>query len=180
MPSSLPIIVMVSCLLCCLPGCMMDFTRELVSSQRFAVEGFVVEEQIYRTNSFPDPRFERIYYVERAVRTVEVGRYTDEGATGIATPPRLIGDWLVVMSGAHLFFWQPQEEVRHFYPYVADGWIAYAQERGLNGHYDYVATLAEIEGSKWQITYACLPCLTNHPRELHFVSTDSGQTFRLD
>ncbi len=176
-------------------ACLMNFTRTLESSQHFRVEGgtvggamggkvvpeeVVVEEQIYREESFPDPRYERIYRVQTGARTVELGRYTDEGRAGMTTPPLFVADWLVVMSGAHIFFWQPDEAMRHFYPYTAPDWIDYADPQQLNGHYDYAATNVQITGDDWWITYTCTACLANHPALICFVSTDGGQTFRLE
>lgn len=163
----------------------MDFARTLETSQVVTVQDatvgqIIVEEQIYRTDSFPDPRYERIYRVESGNQRVEVGRYADEAKSGITTPPRFVADWLVVMSGAHIFFWQKGEDTRHFYPYTAPDWIDYADPQQLNGHYDYVATAVEIEGDKWQISYECTACLANHPVLIRFVSTDGGQTFRLN
>lgn len=139
-----------------------------------------MEEQIYRTDSFPDPTYERIYWVHSDSRTFELGRYSDEAANGMHVPPLMVGDWLVVMSSAHIFFWQPGQDVRHFYPYVVDDWIAYAQRRQLNGHYDYAAAGVEIDGATWRITYTCTSCLRGHPPELGFVSEDGGETFRLE
>lgn len=184
-PAAVHIIIMWIGALCCLSACFMEFTRTLESSQRVTAAGsvageLIVEEQIYREESFPDPRFERIYRVQSGEQEFELGRYTDEAAHGINTPPRFVADWLVVMSGAHIFFWQPEEEVRHFYPYVVDEWVVYAQERQLNGHYDYAATAVQIDSDEWRITYACTACLANHPAVIHFVSADGGQRFRLD
>lgn len=166
-------------------ACSIGFTRTLASSQRITVVGtiageIIVAEQIYREESFPDPRYERIYRVQTSEQTVELGRYTDEAANGMMVPPQMVGGWLVVMSGAHIFFWQPDADVRHFYPYVADEWVAYAQERQLNGHYDYAAAAVQINGETWRITYTCTACLARQPAEIHFVSTDGGRRFRIE
>lgn len=166
-------------------ACIMDFTRALESSQSIIMQDatvgeVVVEEEIYHGESFPDHRYERIYRVQTDGQSFELGRYEDEAANGMTTPPTFVADWLVVMSGAHIFFWQPEEDVRHFYPYVLEEWVAYAQERQINGHYDYAATAVQINGNTWRITYTCTACLARHPAEIHFVSTDGGQHFRLD
>ncbi|MCB0124172.1 MAG: hypothetical protein KDE58_18080 [Caldilineaceae bacterium] len=181
--------VLVSSLIFSGAACMVDFARTLESSQRVTVQGttvgtvvpetILVEEQIYREESFPDPRYERIYHVQAGNQRVELGRYTDEAANGMTIPPQIVDRWLVVMSGAHIFFWQPDADVRHFHPYVADDWVDYAQERQLNGHYDYVVTTVRIDGMEWQIIYDCTACLTGQPARLRFVSVDGGQTFRM-
>ncbi|HRW07681.1 MAG TPA: hypothetical protein P5121_21410 [Caldilineaceae bacterium] len=181
--------VFISSLIFSSAACIMDFALTLESSQVFTVQGaadgevlpetIIVEEQIYREESFPDPRYERIYHVQAGKQRFELGRYTDEAANGMTSPPQMVAGWLVVMSGAHLFFWRPEEEVRHFYPYVVDGWIDYAQERQLNGHYDYAVTAVTIKDSTWQITYDCTSCLESQPAQVHFVSVDGGQTFRV-
>lgn len=159
-------------------ACFMDFARTLESSQRVTVGGIAIEEQIYRQESFPDSRYERIYRVQTDEQRFELGRYTDEGTAGMTTPPLFVKDWLAVMSGAHIFFWQPDEETRHFYPYTAPDWIDYADAQQLNGHYDYAATNVQITGDNWWITYTCTACLANHPALIRFVSRDGGQTFR--
>lgn len=163
----------------------MDFARTLETSQNVTIQDtsigeVVVEEQIYREESFPDHRYERIYRVQTDRQSFELGRYTDEAANGMAISPQVVADWLVVMSGAHIFFWQPGEDVRHFYPYVVEDWVSYAQERQINGHYDYAAIAVRIEGKNWRITYRCTACLADQPAEIHFVSTDGGQHFRIE
>jgi hypothetical protein len=158
---------------------MEPFTRELVSTQRAAAGALTVVEEVYRTDSFPDPRYERIYRVQHAAREFELGRYSDEGTAAMAQPPQMVGEWLVVMSGAHLFFWQAGQDTRHFYPFMVEAWFDFAQARQLNGHYDYAATAVEIDGAVWRITYTCTTCLAGQPVEIRFVSTDGGATFQL-
>ena len=166
-------------LLFSLTACLMDFTHTLASSQRVTVGDVVVEEKIYREDAFPDPRYVRIYWVKRGQQYIEVGRYDDEGQQGMANPPVIVANWLVIMSGAHLFFWQAAAEARHFYPYDAIDWGEYAETRQLNGHYDYVATAVQIDGTSWQLTYTCSACLADQPPTIHFRSTDGGQSFQV-
>lgn len=158
-------------------ACLMDFTHTLASSQRVTVGAVVVEEKIYRADAFPDPRYVRVYWVQRGPQQIEVGRYEDEGRQGMATPPVIVADWLVIMSGAHLFFWQAETAARHFYPFDAIDWGEYAEARQLNGHYDYAATAVQIDGPSWQLTYSCSACLADQPPTLHFRSADGGQSF---
>lgn len=162
-----------------LTACLMDFTHTLASSQRVTVGDIVVEEKIYREDAFPDPRYERIYWVQTGQQRREVGRYADEGQEGMANLPLIVADWLVIMSGAHLFFWQAEAGTRHFYPYDATDWMAYADKGQLNGHYDYAATAVQIDGASWQLTYTCSACLADQPPTIHFSSTDGGQSFHV-
>ena len=162
-----------------LTACLMDFTHTLASSQRVTVGDVVVEEKIYREDAFPDARYVRIYWVQTGQQHIEVGRYDDEGQQSMANPPVIIADWLVIMSGAHLFFWQAAAEARHFYPYDALDWMAYAETRQLNGHYDYAATAVQIDGDRWQLTYTGSACLADQPPTIHFRSADGGQSFHV-
>lgn len=179
------ITILISALMFSSAACFMDFARTLEASQIVtlydtSIGEVVVEERIYREESFPDHRYARIYRVQMGGQSFALGRYEDEAANGMTTPPMIVADWLIVMSSAHIFFWQPKQDPRHFYPYVVDEWVAYAQERQLNGHYDYAATAVQIDGEEWRITYTCTACLARHPAEIHFVSTDGGQYFQIE
>ena len=143
-----------------------------------------VTETIRRKDGFPDPVFERTIAVKDGLFSTRIGSYTDEASTGITVAPEIVGEWLVVYSSSHVFWWQPGEKARHFEPHRAEGWSEYAAQFGafgLNGHYDYYAAHFWVEDDRWFLTCECVPgyCGDERPASITFVSEDEGENWRV-
>jgi len=171
-----------------------DYPPRLVSQTEYETSKHTVQERIYEYPGWSDPSYERIYEVDGEI----VAQYEDESDVGISAqnPPRMIKEWLVIMSASHVFFWQPNFESVEFYPLLAENWESFSsrEEWGieLNGFYHYVAENVQIlDASKsqlqrWVVTYRCsgLVCPGanspfNAPEILKFYSDNQGQTFHL-
>ena len=157
-------------------GCVESFTTERVSENVYAVGAYQIKETIDREDSFPDATYARTYAVKNGRFSQKIGTYSDESAAGITIPPEMVGEWLVIYSSSHLFLWQPDEEVRHFDPYQADGWTAYSDQFqfGLNGHYDYEVVKFWEENGRWFIKYNATYNRDGYPSTLLFTSDGEG------
>jgi hypothetical protein len=170
-------------LMLCLSGCFADFTAEQIAETSHSVGQYEVVETIYREGGFPDDTFERVIVVKDGRATTSIGIYRDESQIGVTVAPELVEGWVVIYSSAHLFLWQPDEDVRHFNPYQAAGWQTYSDQfkpSGLNGHYDYRAARFWLEDERWFIQYECTYCQDNTPALLLFTSDDEGETYALE
>ena len=163
-----------------LSSCLDAFNREKVSEQTTQVRDYEIEERIYHTADWPDHRYERIYRVSHNGGSwVSLGSFEDESQTGMVHDPIVLNDRLFVFSSAHVFIWRPGAEPIQFYPFEAAGWQDYSQEHGLNGHYDYLAESAWVEGDRWFIQYECVSCQNGKPNDLLFYSPDGGEQFDI-
>ena len=162
-----------------LSACIDGVTRELVTENVYTVGDYAIREKIYCEDAFPDAVYEREYAVKNGRFYQKIGSYSDESRTGITIPPEMVGEWLVLYSGAHLFLWQPDEEVRHFNTYQAEGWSEYSKQFqfGLNGHYDYEVTRFWEENGRWFIEYEAIYSREGTPSTLLFTSDDEGESY---
>lgn len=175
-----------------LPGCIQQEPPVIVAQTKYPVGQHTVTETIYeRGVGVPAYIYERVY----SINNQAIGRYRNQSVQGILpeNPPRQIGDWLVIMSSNHVFFWQPdKDEAIAFDPHRAKGWFDYAKnwgDRGLDTTYSYRATDVDITTQTWVITYRCELTVDNcnflgissppAPVEIQFYSDDQGQTFHL-
>ncbi len=160
-----------------LSGCLAALTTELVEEHKYIVGSYEIKETIYREDSFPDAQYKRVY----AVGNKKIGSYSDESSAGITIPPEMVGEWLAIYSSSHLFLWQPDEEVRQFNPYQADGFIEYSDQFqfGLNGHYEYQVTAFWMENGRWFINYDEQYHQKDHPPTLLFTSDDEGISYTI-
>ena len=166
-----------------LAGCFSEFTRTQVFAKTFDVDGYMVEEVIYREDGFPDFTFERVYRVRNGRSWTSLGSFSNESQDGITVLPEWVDGRLVVYSSAHLFIWQPDSEPLHFSPFDADGWVAFSEQFGtfgINGHYDVLAQDFWIEEGVWFIEYNCVRCQGGKPESILFTSDDAGQTFDIN
>ena len=166
-----------------LEGCFSEFTRTQISEKTFEVDGYIVEEIIYKEDSFLDPQYERVYRVRNGRQQTTLGSYTNESQDGITVLPEWVDGRLVVYSSSHLFLWQPDDEPLHFSPFDAVEWVAFSEQFGtfgLNGHYDVRARDFWIEEETWFIEYMCVSCQVPHPASILFTSGDFGETFVVE
>lgn len=138
-----------------------------------------MEEVIYRTDGFPDARFERLYAASSGNVSLSLGGFEDESPTGIVHDPIVQNNRLIVFSSAHVFLWRPGEEPIQFNPFEAEGWYEYAQQGQLNGHYDYLAKAVWENDEQTMLEYECDSCGGGKPETLIFFSLDTGQTFDI-
>ena len=168
----------------CLSGCFPLFVSERVAENSYTVGAYEVEEVIYREDGFPDDSYERVYRVRNGRFWTEIGSYANESQSGIIQSPEWVDGWLVIYSSSHLFLWQPDETVRHFDLFLAEGWTEYAEQFGtfgLNGHYDYRVTRFWVEDKRWFIQYKCIQsCSDDRPPILQFISGDQGLTYTIN
>jgi hypothetical protein len=154
--------------------------------QSYSVGRYQVSEQVYNVG-FLDHAYERVYTVKDGWWRTEIGRFVNEENPQLGRlPPKLVGDWLVVFSGNHLFLWRSGRSTIAFTPDQAVGWSEYANQPtgDINGHYDYHAADFWIQDNRWLVEYRCsrLSCQKEGKSALakiRFVSEDQGKTFHL-
>ena len=191
-----------------LASCLQPESPRILHQKTYDVGQYTITETISEFGSnWPDQNYERVYTIDGDI----FAQYHNESSTGIdsESPPRMMGNWLVIMSSNRVFFWQPDKEQQiEFSPYVAEGWIEYSSHEqwdglGLDGAYGYRAidvqnsdvqisnvqisndAISTDHPGRWVLTYRCThSCPTEEypnrgPETIQFVSDDQGDTFRL-
>ncbi|MBX7196396.1 MAG: hypothetical protein K1X94_30360 [Sandaracinaceae bacterium] len=165
---------------------------ERLSDRTFSVEDpraraetrLSVREEIVLHPTIQDPVIERRYTLGRGSHSWSLGGYEDEAREGLTIPPRVVGDTLVVMSGAHVALVRDasagaitNEQVRWFSPYDA----ACFDRATINGHYDVRARSVSIEGAQVRLEYGPSDtAIEGSVGAIHFTSRDGGRSFVWD
>ncbi|MEL7070814.1 MAG: hypothetical protein AAGN15_19435 [Cyanobacteria bacterium J06581_3] len=174
--------------------CLLIFTlaaneSTLTAEQTYNAGKYVVHEKIYQEGSgWPDYDMRRHYEVSYN-GTHLLGEYENESRQGIFadTPPKIVGDWLVVLSSNHVYLWRPDREPIVFFPYAAENWnVVFSGTVSMpNGHYDYAAEQFLIDEERWLLTYRCIAAACGDqslffwPETMTFYSDDEGEHFYL-
>jgi hypothetical protein len=159
-----------------------------IINKSYPIERYQLHEKVYDVG-FLNHEYERVYTVQDGWWLTEIGRFSnEEHPQQVEHPvaPKLVGDWLVVFSGSHLFLWQSGRPPIAFDPHRAVGWYEYANQPAvqINEHYDYHATDFLIQGDRWIFEYRCShpSCQgggKSTPAKILFFSDDRGTTFHL-
>ncbi|MEZ4863421.1 MAG: hypothetical protein R3C14_19035 [Caldilineaceae bacterium] len=154
----------------------------LLSEQSWTVSGSEIHETIeISTSNWPDHRFKRTYTLLQAGRKLDVGSYDNESSLGVLGKPYAVDEFIVIPTSSYIYLVGPDDQVKTFYPWMADQWMDFAEPRGINGHYDYhVDTVQKIDGG-WKLVYRLQEGLNGQrPKVIHFVTTDNWQSFQVE
>ena len=153
-------------------GCLEQFPKEVVSYQTIEVGEFLIEEEITKSDGWPDWIYERSYWVTYENRKRVLGSYQNESSVGLITDPFVIDEQLILFSGSRLIIWRPGSEPAQYFPFSAPEWADFGREMNINGVYDYYPARAWQEGDELWFEYSCQAnCSPSKPGKILFALT---------
>lgn len=175
----------------------------LVKETEFSADPYTITEQVYKNPAdgwLDDDDYQRVYVVEADDQTVVTLKQENdwymypETVEFVSTPPKMVGDWLMVATHHSMWIWQPEQEAvlfdlieRNASSDSEEGGTEPAHQQDLRNDLQSIPDLWRyeahdfvVEDGKWMLIYREVHHPDGaEPQELTFVSEDQGESFYL-
>lgn len=176
----------------------------LVKETEFSADPYTITEQVYEEladfwSLLDDDYYQRVYVVEADGQTVVTLKQEDdwymypETVEFVSTPPKMVGDWLMVATHHSMWIWQPEQEAvlfdlieRNASSESDEGETEPAHQQDLRNDLQSIQDLWRYQAhdfvvadGKWMLIYREGQSDGGEPHELMFISEDQGKSFYL-